>query len=41
MNRITPINKLHQSDLVVVSRRIVEKMEDNEFFFPRTQPWVI
>ena len=34
MNRITPINKLHQSDLVVISRRIVEKMEDNVFFHP-------
>jgi hypothetical protein len=34
MNRITPINKIHQSDLVFVSRRIVEKMEASEFFLP-------
>ena len=34
MNRIIPVNKIHQSDLVVVSRRIVEKMEASEFFLP-------
>lgn len=34
MNRIIPINKIIQSDLVVTSRRVLEKMTDNETFLP-------
>ena len=34
MNRIIPINKIHQSELVTTSRRVLEKMEGNEIFMP-------
>jgi hypothetical protein len=34
MNRIIPINKIHQSELAFKSRRVVEKMENNDTFLP-------
>jgi len=34
MNRIIPINKIHQTELVIACRRVVEKMKDNETFLP-------
>lgn len=34
MNRIIPINKINQFDLVITGRRVLEKMTDNETFLP-------
>lgn len=34
MNRILPIYKIHQHDLLVTGGRVLEKMEDNEIFLP-------
>lgn len=34
MNRILPIYKVNQHELVIMSKRVLEKMENNEFFLP-------